>query len=164
MAISITQTHRDIPETHSEASPRVRSRATAVDAALLTARLGAGLVFLPHGAQHLLGAFGGPGLTGTVNFLGPIGYLVAVGEFFGALALVFGVLSRFSAAALIIIMGGAIALVHAPNGFFMNWTGQAAGEGFEYHILMIALLATTCIAGPGRASVSAWLDLPRAAE
>src|ERR1044071_5091535 len=83
---------------------------TAVSAALLATRLVAGFVMLPHGAQHLFGAFGGPGLAGTVQLLGPVGYLVAVGEFLGSIALIAGVLSRFSAAAIITIMVGAVAM------------------------------------------------------
>jgi putative oxidoreductase len=137
---------------------------TAVSAALLATRLAAGLVMLPHGMQHLFGSFGGPGLSGTVQFIGPVGYVVAVGEFFGALALLAGVLTRFSAAALIVIMIGAVAMVHFPNGFFMNWTGAQKGEGFEYHLLMIGNLLPTLIAGPGLFAVSKFLLLPTAIE
>src|SRR4029078_13278901 len=79
---------------------------TAVDVALLTARLAGGVVMIPHGAQHLLGSFNGPSLAGTVQFLGTVGYLVAIGEFFGGVGLVAGFLSRFSAAAIVVIMIG----------------------------------------------------------
>jgi len=137
---------------------------TAVSTALLVTRLAAGLVMLAHGAQHLFGSFGGPGLTGTVQFLGPVGYLVAIGEFFGALGLLVGVLSRFSAAAIIVIMIGAIATQHYPNGFFMNWTGSQKGEGFEFHLLMIGTLLSTLIAGPGVFALSKFLPLPTAME
>jgi len=142
----------------------VQADRVSVNVALLATRLVAGLVMLPHGAQHLFGAFGGPGLAGTVQFLGPVGYLVAIGEFFGALALIAGVFSRFSAAALAVIMLGAIALVHAPNGFFMNWTGTQKGEGFEYHLLMIGNLLPTLLAGPGIFALSRYVPLPAAAE
>ena len=74
-----------------------QDRTAAVDVALLTTRLVAGLVMIPHGAQHLLGAFGGPGLAGTVQYLGPIGYLVAIGEFFGGMGLVAGILPALAA-------------------------------------------------------------------
>jgi putative oxidoreductase len=137
---------------------------TAVSAALLVTRLAAGLVMLPHGAQHLFGSFGGSGLAGTVQFLGPIGYLVAIGEFLGALALLAGILSRFSAASIIVIMIGAIAMQHYPNGFFMNWTGLQKGEGFEFHLLMIGTLLSTLIAGPGMFAVSKFLPLPAVME
>ena len=77
---------------HSVEVVEVEQDRTAVDVALLTTRLVAGLVMIPHGAQHLLGSFGGPGLAGFVQYLGPIGYLVAIGEFFGGIGLVAGLL------------------------------------------------------------------------
>jgi len=87
--------------------------------------------------RNFFGAFGGPGLSAIVQMMGPLGYLVTVGEFFGGLGLIFGFLSRFSAAAIIFIMLGATITVHAQFGFFMNWAGNQAGEGFEYHLLAI---------------------------
>jgi putative oxidoreductase len=133
---------------------------TAVDVALLMTRLVAGMVMIPHGAQHLLGSFNGPGLAGTVQYLGTVGYLVAIGEFFGGIGLVAGILSRFSAAAISVIMLGAIVITHAQFGFFMNWTGMQKGEGFEYHLVMIGLLLPTLVAGPGRFSLARLLPLP----
>jgi putative oxidoreductase len=134
---------------------------SAVDWALLIARLIVGGVFIAHGSQKLFGAFGGPGLSGVVQMMGPLGYLVTIGEFFGGLGLVFGFMSRFSAAAIILIMLGAIAMVHGKVGFFMNWMGQQAGEGFEYHLLAIAALSTILIAGPGRFALGHFLPLPK---
>jgi putative oxidoreductase len=144
----------------SETATRDRS---VVDWALLVARLFVGVVFMVHGAQILFGAFGGPGLSAFVQMLGPLGYLVAVGEFFGGLGLVFGFLSRFSAASIILIMLGAIATVHVKFGFFMNWAGTQAGEGFEYHLLAIGILLPVLIAGPGRFAVGRLLPLPKVA-
>jgi len=134
---------------------------SAVDWALLIARIIVGVVFMAHGAQKLFGAFGGPGLSGVVQMMGPLGYLVTIGEFFGGLGLIVGFLSRFSAAAIILIMLGAIAMVHGKVGFFMNWMGKQPGEGFEYHLLAIAVLATILIAGPGRYAISHFLPLPK---
>src|SRR5439155_8272505 len=108
-------------------------------------------------------AFGGPGLSAVVQMMGPLGYLVTVGEFFGGLGLVFGFLSRFSAASIIVIMLGAVATVHGKFGFFMNWAGNQAGEGFEYHLLAIGALLPIMIAGPGRFSVGRFLRLPKVA-
>jgi putative oxidoreductase len=105
---------------------------------------------MAHGAQKLFGAFGGPGLAGVVQMMGPVGYLVTIGEFFGGLGLILGVLPRFSAASIIVIMIGAIGMVHGKVGFFMNWAGQQAGEGYEYHLLAIAALLPIVLAGPGR--------------
>jgi putative oxidoreductase len=137
---------------------------SAIDWALLIARIIVGVVFMAHGAQKLFGAFGGPGLSAVVQMMGPLGYLVTIGEFFGGLGLIVGFLSRFSAVSIIIIMLGAIGMVHAKVGFFMNWTGTQAGEGFEYHLLAIAILITIVIAGPGRFAVGRFLPLPKAAD
>jgi putative oxidoreductase len=137
---------------------------SAVDVALLLARVIVGAVFMAHGAQKLFGAFGGPGLSAFVGMMGPIGYLVAIGEFFGGLGIVVGFLSRFSAASIIVIMLGAIAMVHGKVGFFMNWMGNQGGEGFEYHLLAIGILLVVLIAGPGRYALARSLPLPRLAE
>ncbi len=137
---------------------------SAVDLALLIARVIVGAVFMAHGAQKLFGAFGGPGLSAFVGMMGPVGYLVAIGEFFGGLGIVAGFLSRFSAAAIIVIMLGAIGMVHGKVGFFMNWMGNQGGEGFEYHLLAIGILLVILIAGPGRYAVARSLPLPRFAE
>src|SRR4026209_466928 len=102
------------------AQVRLQDR-SAVDVALLVARVIVGAVFMAHGAQKLFGAFGGPGLSAIVQMMGPLGYLVTIGEFFGGLGLIFGFLSRFSAASIILIMLGAIGMVHSQFGFFMNW-------------------------------------------
>ena len=136
---------------------------SAVDWALLFARVVVGIIFMAHGAQKLFGAFGGPGLTTIVQMMGPLGYLVTIGELFGGLGLLFGVLSRFSAASIIVIMLGAVAAVHAKFGFFMNWAGNQAGEGFEYHLLAIAALLPIVIAGPGRFAVGRCLPVPKVA-
>src|SRR4028118_1811921 len=125
---------------------------SAVDVALLVARVIVGIIFVAHGSQKLFGAFGGPGLAGVVQMMGPIGYLVTIGEFFGGLGLLMGFLSRFSAASLIVVMLGAIAQVHGKNGFF-------GPTGFEYNLALIGLLATILIAGPGRPTVGRLLPL-----
>jgi putative oxidoreductase len=131
---------------------------TAVDISLLVLRVVVGVIFVAHGAQKLLGAFDGPGLTKTVEMMGsPLGYLVTVGEFFGGIGLIFGFLSRFSAASLIVIMIGAIAMVHGKNGFF-----QSAG-GFEYNLALIGLLVPVLLCGPGRLSI-AHCCMPRSAR
>jgi putative oxidoreductase len=92
-----------------------------------------------------------------VEGLGPIGYPVAIGEFFGGAGLIVGFLCRFSAASNIIIMLGAIAMVHGKNGFFLS------EGGFEYNVALIGLLLPTLIAGPGRFAVGRLLPLPKLA-
>ena len=127
-----------------------------VDISLLIVRVIAGVIFAAHGAQKLFGAFGGAGLEKTVEMMGVMGYLVTIGEFFGGLGLVVGFLTRFSAASLIVIMLGAIALVHGKNGFFQS------NQGFEYNLALIGLLLPTLLAGPGRYSIGRYLPLPKA--
>jgi putative oxidoreductase len=130
----------------------------AVDVSLLLVRLIVGAIFVMHGAQKLFGAFGGPGLEAMVadppDGMGPLGYPVTIGEFFGGLGLIFGFLSRFSAASLIVIMIGAIAMVHGQHGFF-------GPKGFEYNLALIGLLLPVLIAGPGQYSIGRLLPLPK---
>jgi putative oxidoreductase len=139
--------------------PLARDR-TAVDVSLLIARLAAGIVIFPHGTQHLFGWFGGTGLSSFVEYLGPVAYLVSIGEVFGAFGLLLGMFSRFSAVSLVVVMLGAIFIGHARHGFFMNWYGTKQGEGFEYHLLMIGLLVVVAIAGPGRFSLARRAGVP----
>ena len=123
------------------------------------ARVMLGLVFFPHGAQKVLGWYGGLGLSGTLNaFAGmgmpkPVALLVIAVEFLGAIGLIVGLLSRVAALGIIGEMIGAILMVHAQNGFFMNWYGNQKGEGFEYHLLAIALAAIVLLKGSGRWSL-----------
>lgn len=130
--------------------------AACIDWALFCVRIAAGVIFVAHGAQKLFGAFGGPGLAPIVQMLGPVGYLVAIGEFFGGLGLILGFLSRFSALSLIVIMLGAIAKVHWQNGFFLG-----AQMGFEFNFALIGLLLAVLIAGPGRIAIGRSLPLPK---
>src|SRR3989337_3036200 len=89
---------------------------SAVDVSLLILRLVVGVIFVAHGSQKLFGAFGGMGLAETVKMMGPLGYPVTIGEFFGGLGLIVGFLCRFSAASIIVIMIGAIGLGHSKDG------------------------------------------------
>ncbi|MGB3940589.1 MAG: DoxX family protein [Candidatus Manganitrophaceae bacterium] len=126
----------------------------------LILRVMTGLVMFPHGAQKLLGWYGGFGFSGTMGFFTEkmglpwiIAFLVIMGESIGALMLIAGFLTRFAAASLAIIMIGAIWLVHLSTGFFMNWFGKQAGEGYEYHLLVIAITVALTLAGGGKWSV-----------
>lgn len=129
----------------------------AVDLALLVVRVVGGVIMFAHGAQKVFGWFGGKGLAATVEGLGPIGYPVAIGECFGGLGLIVGFLTRFSAASNIVIMIGAIAMVHGKNGFFLS----KDGNGIEYNIALIGLFLPTLIAGPGRWAIGRFLPLPK---
>lgn len=134
--------------------------ATDNDLALLVLRLILGGVFFVHGAQKALGWFGGHGLTGTLDFFTQgmglpmlVAVLVVAAEFLGAIGLIVGFLSRIAAAGIFAVMVGAIAMVHLPNGFFMNWSGNQAGEGIEYHLLAIAISLALVLGGGGMASI-----------
>lgn len=142
------------PMSHARTASEDR---TAVDVSLLFVRVVVGIIFIAHGAQKLLGVFGGPGLDAIVAQMGaPLGYAVTIGEFFGGIGLVVGFLTRFSAASLIVIMVGAIATVHGKHGFFLS------NGGYEYNLALIGLLAPILIAGPGRFSIGRFLPLPGA--
>jgi len=123
-------------------------------------RIVLGLILFPHGAQKLLGWFGGYGFNGTIGFLtGTAGlpwilaFLVIVIEFFGALALIFGFATRIVAIGIISLFSGIIITSHAQNGFFMNWAGNQQGEGFEYHLLIIGIAVVLLISGAGKWSI-----------
>jgi putative oxidoreductase len=80
-------------------------------------------------------------------------FLAILAEFLGSLGLILGFLSRIAAFGIAVNMLVAIAKVHAANGFFMNWAGNQKGEGFEYHLLVLAIAAQVMIAGAGAASL-----------
>lgn len=138
---------------------------TKDDVAPLVMRIMLGVVFFPHGAQKLFGWFGGYGLDGTLNFFTQtmgiplaLAVLVIAAESLGALGLIAGFLTRIAALGVASVMVGAIFMVHLKYGFFMNWAGKQAGEGFEYHLLAIALAIALMITGGGKASVDSFLS------
>ena len=132
---------------------------TSNDFTLTIVRLVLGLTFFMHGAQKMLGWFGGSGFHGTMGFFtqqgipAPLAFLAICAEFFGGLGLLVGLLSRVAALGIIVNMLVAIATVHHVNGFFVNWTGQQKGEGFEYHLLAIALAIVVLVKGSGAFSI-----------
>ncbi len=135
---------------------------TRIDSTLLLTRVVLGGVMFAHGAQKLLGWFGGYGFNGSMGFLTGmvhlpvfLAFLVIVAEFFGSLGLISGTLSRLSAFGVIAVMIGAVVTTHLPNGFFMNWSGAQHGEGFEYHILATALALPVLLFGAGAYSIDA---------
>ena len=133
---------------------------TPNDPVLTVARLILALVIFPHGAQKVLGWFGGYGYAGTMGyFTGTMGlpwvvaFLVLAIEFGGAILLALGLLGRASALGIIAVMAGAVTTVHLKFGFFMNWNGNQGGEGFEYHLLAIALALVVLVRGSGALSL-----------
>lgn len=130
------------------------------------ARVALGAVMFPHGAQKLFGWFGGPGygptlgdFSNTLSVPAPLAALAASTEFAAAILLLVGLFSRLAALGIAAIMLGAIALAHAPHGFFMNGAGNQGGEGVECHLLALALALVVAFAGGGRASVDQVLEL-----
>lgn len=132
---------------------------TSKDWTGLIIRLTIGIILFPHGAQKMLGVFGGYGFSGTMGFFTGmmhlpwlIGFLVIVIEFIGSLSLIVGFASRVWSVLVIIEMLGAIITTHLSNGFFMNWAGSQKGEGFEFHLLIIGLALAVIMNGSGKFS------------
>jgi putative oxidoreductase len=123
-----------------------------------------GGVLFAHGAQKLLGWFGGYGFaetmgyfTGALHVPAPLAFLVILAESFGAVGLILGLGTRLGAFGAAAVMIGAILMTHLPNGFYMNWAGSQKGEGFEFHLLALALAIPLLIQGGGKFALDSWL-------
>jgi putative oxidoreductase len=133
-----------------------------------------GIVFFAHGAQKVFGWFGGSGFSGTMSFFTgtlhiPVlfAFLAIAAEFLGGLGLVLGLFTRIAAFGIAVTTAVAIALVSSRFGFFMNWFGTQRGEGYEYHLLVLAMTAFLMIRGGGAFSVDravATAELPGTAQ
>ena len=137
------------------------------DSATAILRFVLGVIFFAHGAQKMLGWFGGYGFSGTMAFFTDVmhipvlfAFLALTAEFFGGLGLILGFLTRIAALGIFFDMVVAIAMVHYRFGFFMNWTGAQKGEGFEYHLLVLAITAFLMIRGAGAVSIDRVLASP----
>jgi putative oxidoreductase len=142
----------------------MKSSVNVLDITLLLTRIFLGGIVFAHGAQKLFGWFAGYGFDGTADyFTKTIGlpYLLAVliilAESIGMIALVLGLFSRIFSASVILIMLGAIFAAHGQFGFFMNWSGAQAGEGFEFHLAIMALAAVVMLQGGGFYSIDNYL-------
>ena len=127
--------------------------------AQLFIRVALGVVMFPHGAQKVLGWFGGPGITKTLQAFAGMGFpqwsvvaLMGV-ESLGAMLLVFGFLTRLWAIGIGVSITICMFLSHVQHGFFMNWFGQQQGEGFEYHLLVIGICVALLLKGGGALSM-----------
>jgi len=128
--------------------------------ASLVTRITVGAIIFPHGAQKLLGWFGGYGYNGTMNYLTEgaglpwiIAFLVIIIESLGSLALIAGLFTRLVAIGMFFLFIGIILTAHLDGGFFMNWYGQQKPEGYEYHLLVLGLSLATIISGAGKWSI-----------
>jgi putative oxidoreductase len=137
---------------------------TKDDVALMIVRLGLGIVFFPHGMQKLFGWFGGYGFAGTLGFFtnnlhipALFAILAILAEGLGSLGLLTGLLTRVAAFGITVNMVVAVAMIHFQNGFFMNWFGNQKGEGYEYHILVVAMGIALMIGGGGKGSMDRFL-------
>jgi len=123
-------------------------------------RLALGTVMFPHGAQKVLGLFGGPGyaktlemFTGTLHFPVYAVILLMITEFAGSLFVIAGFFTRVFALAIGVSIGICAYMNHLKNGFFMNWMGNQKGEGFEFHILVVGIALALAVKGGGAFSV-----------
>jgi putative oxidoreductase len=134
---------------------------TSASWSLLIVRLSLGVIFFAHGAQKLFGWFGGPGLKGTIGYFQSslnvppaLTVLAALTECFGGVAVFAGVLTRLAALGLIVVMLIAIAKVHWPHGFFLNFSLQPGkGHGFEYNFALIGMALALLVGGGGALSI-----------
>ena len=143
---------------------------TTDDPAAAISRVVLGAVMFPHGAQKVLGWYGGHGFGPTLDAFTtqmgipvPLALLAFAAEFLGGLGLIVGLLGRVAAVGILAVMATAAATVHASHGFFMNWSGTQGGEGFEYHLLAGALAVAVMIKGSGALSLDRWLLRDRVA-
>jgi putative oxidoreductase len=134
--------------------------ATPNDLTLTLARIILATIFFAHGSQKMFGLFGGRGVSGTIEIFqqtmgipAPLTILAMTAEVFGAAGLFLGLFSRIAALGVLVVMLVAPFANHLYPHFFMNWTGRQVGEGFEYHLLAIALIVTVLVRGGGALSL-----------
>jgi putative oxidoreductase len=125
-----------------------------VSAALLLIRIASGLAFLYHGSAILFGAFGGPGPAGFAQHLHvpvTVAALVGLAQLAGGLAALTGIFVRIGAVCIIIVMLGAIFMVHLPHGF------EVAKGGSEYALTQLLIAFALLAAGAGSYSLGSIL-------
>jgi len=142
--------------------------ATEKSSVLTVLRVTLGVVIFAHGAQKMLGWFGGRGLDAALHSLVPgkyvpvpLAFLAVCAEFFGGLGLIAGLLTRLAALGVTVDMIVAVAMVEGHTGFFMNWEGQKQGEGYEYHLLVLAITYALMLKGAGSVSIDSFLARTR---
>jgi len=139
--------------------------ATHADWVVAVARIVLGIIFFGHGAQKMLGWYGGPGLASSMRTFtehlhlpSALAFLVIAGELFAGIGLVVGLFSRIAALIIALTMVGAIATVHFRFGLFLNWFGSQQGHGIEYHLLAIVLALVVVVQGAGAFSLDSLVN------
>jgi putative oxidoreductase len=124
------------------------------------ARVVLGIIFFAHGAQKMLGWYGGSGLVSSMHTFtehlhlpSTLAFLVIAGELVSGVGLIVGLFSRIAALFIALTMVGAIATVHFRFGLFMDWFGSQKGHGIEYHLLAIVLALVVVVKGGGAFSL-----------
>jgi putative oxidoreductase len=127
---------------------------TRIGWAALPLRLSLGVIFMAHGSQKLFGFFGGPGLHAMgVMFETKMGLapgllwatLAGCGEFFGGLLVLIGLLTRFGALNICVVMLVAI--------FHVHWGKFFLPAGMEYPLGLLGSALALLIGGGGRLSL-----------
>jgi putative oxidoreductase len=134
--------------------PLTRHVTSRIDVALLALRIASGLAFLYHGSAILFGGFGGPGPRAFATSHGwplAIATLVGLAQVFGGVAVLTGILARLGAACLVVVMIGAIVLVHLPHGF------DVSEGGVEYALTQMLVGVAILLVGPGGLSLAGML-------
>ena len=115
------------------------------DAVFMGLRSSIGIIFILHG----VGKFN-PGFAGFLGSLGIPAEMqipIALAETVSGILMIFGVLNRFSAAVLSMVMLGAI--------FHVKGAGSITGDrGVEFDLILLAAALVIMIAGPGRISLA----------
>src|SRR5947208_12330900 len=133
---------------------------TYADWVVGVARVILGIIFFAHGAQKMLGWYGGPGLASSMRTFtehlhlpSTLAFVVIAGELFSGIGLIVGLFSRIAAVVIVLTMVGAIATVHFRFGLFLNWFGSQEGHGIEYDLLAITLALVVVVKGAGAFSL-----------
>lgn len=128
--------------------------------AILIIRVVLGVIFFAHGAQKVLGWFGGYGLQATTQHFAsmgmplPLAYAVCFMEFLSGIGLIVGFLARLWGLGVAAVMIGAMATVHWRHGFFLNAELKPGkGHGIEYTLVLLGNGLAILIAGAGAFSI-----------